>query len=81
MNTADLKLNIIRQVDTLEDDVLMDVIDYIQCKINNTSLSILDALSEEQKNGIYKAQQSIKAGQGIPHQVIVEKYKSKYGIA
>ena len=81
MNTSDLKLNIIRQVDTLEDDILKEVIDYIQNKINNRETSVLDSLSIEQKNAISQAQQSIKDGFGIPHKIIVSKYKTKYGIS
>jgi hypothetical protein len=81
MNTADLKLNIIRQVDTLDDDVLKEVIDYIQDKINSQAKSVLDSLSIEEINGIEKARQSIKEGKGIPHEIIVSKYKLKYGIS
>jgi hypothetical protein len=79
MNTSDLKLSIIRQVDTLDEVMLREVNDYIQSKISNTS--VLDNLSIEQKNGIYQAQQSIKDGFGIPHETIKSKYKLKYGIS
>jgi hypothetical protein len=81
MNSADLKLNIIRQVDTLDDDVLKEVIEYIQNKINSQEKSVLNSLSIEQRNGIEKARQSIKEGKGIPHEIIVSKYKQKYGIS
>lgn len=81
MNTAELKLNIIRQVDTLDEDVLKEVIDYIQRKINTQNASVLDSLTDEQKAGIRQAQESIKNGAGIPHDIIVSKYKTKYGIS
>jgi ribosomal protein RSM22 (predicted rRNA methylase) len=80
VNTAELKLNIIRQVDTLNEDVLKEVTDYIQSKINSQNASVFESLTEEQKKGIRLAQQSIKDGKGIPHEAIVLKYKTKYGI-
>lgn len=81
MNTAELKLNIIRQVDTLDEDVLKEVINYIQSKINSQNVSVFDSLSNSQKEGIRQAQQSIKEGKGIPHEQIASKYKTKYGIS
>ncbi len=81
MNTSDLKLSIIRQVDTLDDNILKEVSDYIQSKINISNASVLDNLSIEQKNAIYQAQQSLKDGLGIPHDIIKTKYKMKYGIS
>ncbi len=81
MNTADLKLRIIRQVDSLEEDILKEVMEYIQGKINSQHSSELDSLSEIQQSEIRQAQQSIKDGKGISHDVIVEKYKAKYGIS
>jgi hypothetical protein len=44
-------------------------------------LNGLDALSEDQQKAIQQAQQSIKEGKGIPHQKIVDKYKTIYGIS
>ena len=65
MNTADLKLRIIRQVDSLEEDILKEVMEYIQGKINSQHTSELDSLSEIQPSEIRQAQQSIKDGKGI----------------
>jgi hypothetical protein len=79
MNTSDLKLNIIRQVDSLDDDILKEIIDYIQLRINDSGKSVLHSLNDEQKQGIIKAQNSIKNNKGIPHTEIVEKYRIKYG--
>jgi len=81
MNTTDLKLTIMRQVDTLEDEILKEVLTYIQKKLTSQQLNGLDALSEEQQKAIQQAQQSIKEGKGIPHQKIVDKYKTIYGIS
>ncbi len=80
MNSSDLKLNILRQVDALEDDVLKEVFDYIQNKIQSQDKSVLDSLSLVQRNGIEKARESIRAGKGISHDKIVSKYTLKYGI-
>ncbi len=47
MNTAELKLNIIRQVDTLNEDVLKEVTDYIQSKINSQNASVFESCSSK----------------------------------
>lgn len=80
MNSSDLKLNILRQVDTLEDDVLKEVFYFIQNKMNSKDRSDLDSLNLVQRNRIEKAQGSIREGKGISHDTIVSKYTSKYGI-
>ncbi len=81
MNTSDLKLSIIWQVDTLDDDMFKELSNYIQSKINISNASVLDNLSIEQKNAIYQAQQSLKDGLGIPNDIIKTKYKLKYGLS
>jgi NAD+--asparagine ADP-ribosyltransferase len=80
MSTAELKMNIIRQVDTLDEDILKEIMDYIQGKMDSQNATLFDSLTHEQKKGILKAQESIKNGHGIPHELIVSKYKTKYGI-
>jgi hypothetical protein len=80
MNTAELKMKIIRQVDILEEDILIDVNNYIQNKIFEQKTSVLDGLSIEHQKGILQAQQSIRDGNGIPHEIIVAKYQAKFGL-
>jgi hypothetical protein len=68
-------------VDSLDDSVLVDLIEYIQFRVNEKGFSILDDLSESERQGIVNAQNSIKVGKGIPHADIVAKYRKKYGIS
>ena len=81
MNTSELKLTIIRQVDTLEENVLIEVVDYIQRKVNYQYSSVANTLSVEQQQALLQARQSIQDGKGIPHQEIVSKYKKMYDIS
>jgi precorrin-6B methylase 2 len=74
MNSSDLKLAIMRQVDSLGDDMLVEVINYIQDKVNKENALVINSLTLEERNEILKAQQSIKAGLGIPHEEIARKY-------
>jgi hypothetical protein len=81
MNTSELKLTIIRQVDSLEENVLIEVLDYIQRKVNYQYSSVANTLSVEQQQALLQARQSIQDGKGIPHQEIVSKYKKMYDIS
>jgi hypothetical protein len=81
MNTSELKLTIIRQVDSLEEHVLIEVLDYIQRKVDYQYSSVANTLSVEQQQALLQAQQSIQDGKGIPHQEIVSKYKKIYDIS
>ena len=82
MNTSELKLTIIRQMESLEEDVLIEVLDYIQRKVDDHQYtSVLNTISVEQQQALLQAQQSIQDGKGIPHQVIESKYKKMYGIS
>jgi len=81
MNTSELKLTIIRQVDSLEEDVLIEVLDYIKRKVDYQYSSVANTLSVEQQQALLQARQSIQDGKGIPHQEIVSKYKKMYDIS
>jgi hypothetical protein len=81
MNSSELKLTIIRQVDSLEENVLIEVLDYIKRKVNYQYSSVANTLSVEQQQALLQAQQSIQDGKGIPHQEIVSKYKKIYDIS
>ena len=81
MNTSESKLTIIRQVDSLEENVLIEVLDYIQRKVDYQYSSVANTLSVEQQQALLQAQQSIQDGKGIPHQEIVSKYKKMYDIS
>ena len=81
MNSAELKLEIIRQVDLLEDDVLNEIREYIKNRIKFQNLKGTECLTEFEKVKLKEAQDSLSLGKGISHEDIKSKYKIRYGIA
>ena len=81
MNSAELKLEIIRQVDLLEVDVLNEIREYIQNRLKIQSLKSLEGLSESEIERLKEAQESLQLGRGLSYEEIKSKYKIRYGIA
>lgn len=79
MNSAELKLKIFRQVDSLDNSTLKDVYGLLANYINGLhSESDWDALSNNQKNGIYKAIDELADGNHILNDAVMDKYKKMY---
>lgn len=82
MTTADLKLKIFRQIDSLEKSRLEDLygilINYIH---GQKDITDWEQLSEVQKQGIFESIEEIDAGKGIPDKVVLDKFRKKYSNA
>lgn len=79
MNSAELKLKIFRQVDGLDKSMLEGVYGLLANYINGMqSESDWDALSNDQKNGIYKAIDELADGNHILNDAVMDKYKKMY---
>lgn len=82
MTTADLKLRIFRQIDSLEKSRLEDLYGILLNYINGQKdVADWERLSEEQKQGIFDSIEEIDAGKGIPNKVVLEKFRKKYSHA
>ena len=80
MNTAELKLKIFREVDSLDKNKLEDIYGLICNRLNeNNDTEEWYKLSDTQRDGILTAMNSVEKGDGIPHETIIEKYQKKYG--
>ena len=79
MTVSDLKLEIFRQVDSLDKSHLEELygvfINYINGK---KDISEWEKLSEEQKQGILDSIEEIDNGKGIPHEKVMAKIRKKY---
>ena len=79
MSTAELKIRLFRQIDSLEKSKLEGLygvfINYINEKNNLTDWS---KLPEEQKQGILQALDELEAEKGISHNKVMTKYMKKY---
>jgi len=79
MTTADLKLRLFRQIDTLEKGKLEELYGLVINYINGQKdVSDWDSLSESQKQGIFDGIEEIESGKGIPHNTVISKYRNKY---
>jgi hypothetical protein len=80
MNTTDLKSDIKRQVDELDENLLNDLAMFLRNRVKLFSESVLEGLSDSQIEAIKQAQNSIKQGLGLSHPEVMNKFKAKYGM-
>jgi hypothetical protein len=79
MTTSELKLRLFRQIDSLEKNKLEEVYGVVTNYINgHKDLSDWDKLSDNQRHGILEAIEEIKAGKGISHKAVMDKFRKKY---
>lgn len=78
MNTAEIKLEIFRKIDSLEERKIKDFYGLVLNFFNEQkSIEEWHSLSEEQRQGLLEAEAQIKDGKGIPHSKIISKYRKK----
>lgn len=79
MGASALKLDILREIDSLNEKQLKEFYGILKNFINNSrELSDWKELSDYQRNGIPDAVGEIEAGEGIPHSEIISKHRKKY---
>jgi hypothetical protein len=79
MSTAELKLKLIRKIDTLEKSKLEEVDGILFNLINqDNDLTDWNALSKTKQKGLIEAINEMNISEGSSHNSIIEKYKSKY---
>jgi hypothetical protein len=82
MTASDLKLQLFRKIDSLDNNKLEELYGVVANFINGQKdLSEWESLLESQKQGIFDAIEEIESGKGIPHSTIVNKYRKKYSNA
>jgi hypothetical protein len=82
MNSSELKLKILQEIDTLEKTKLQEVYGFIQNYIRgNRELGDWDTLSSAQQEGLKNAINDIESGYGISHEDVIAKYRKKFSDA
>jgi hypothetical protein len=82
MNASDLKLKIIREIDSLDKSKLEDFYGVLVNFVNGQKdLSEWEELTNEQRQGILEAVSQVESGEIISHDKIVAKYSNKYSNA
>ena len=78
MRTAELKLEIFRQIDQLNPNQLKKVYTLLNDTLNrDLDISEWEELSEEQKNGLFDAIKQMDEGLGIASEDVLKRYKRK----
>jgi hypothetical protein len=79
MNSSELKLNIFREIDSLEGSDINEFYGILSNFINGKKeFKVWNSLSEEQRTGIENALVQINSGKGIPHMEVLSKFRNKY---
>ena len=79
MTTADLKLKIFRQLDSLQKNRLDEVYGLLMNYFRGQKdIDDWDNLSDEQKQGIIDAVEQLEQGKNISHQKVMTNARKKY---
>ena len=79
MNTAELKLKLHLEIETLENSQLEQVYGVVLNFLNqDNDTEEWNALSTTQQKGLLNAIEEMNSWEGIEHKEIMEKYKNKY---
>lgn len=79
MSTAELKLKLYREIDSLEKSKLEQIYGLFLNFINtDNDTEEWNALTTTQQNGLLDAIEEMNSSEGIDHKKVMEKYKNKY---
>jgi hypothetical protein len=79
MDTSELKLKILREIDSLDKSKLQELYGYVQNYVRGTkNISDWDTLSEAQQDGIRQAIDDLDKGVSVVHEDVISKYRKKY---
>jgi hypothetical protein len=81
MNATNLKIKLIKEIDSLDNQNINElyaiVMNYINGKVEPEKW---DSLTENQKAGIESGLNQLDQNKGISHDMVMEELKKKYGI-
>jgi hypothetical protein len=79
MNTAELKLELFRKLDTLEKSKLEQVYGILMNFFSkDNDLTEWNNLSKIQQQGLLDAIKEMDNSEGLEHQTVIEKFRKKY---
>ena len=79
MDASELKLKILREIDSLEESKLQEVYGFLQNFIRGEKeLDEWDDLNTAQQQGILDAIEELNDGKGTLHESVIAKYRKKY---
>ena len=81
MNESELKVELIHQIDSLDEERVIELYGIVRNFINgNDDTENWDSLTAAQKKGLEYGVAELEKGDAIEHSVIMEGLKKKYGV-
>ena len=79
MNTAELKIKILNQIDSLDSDKIEEFYGVLLNFINSkTEVNEWLEITDQQRKGVDAAIEELDSGKGISHQEVIKKLRKKY---
>ncbi len=76
MSTAELKSNLHKLIDGIEDNSVLHAVYAILAKLTNRKeVDFWDELTVDQQNEVLEGMKQIEEGKGIPHEQVMGKYR------
>ena len=79
MNTAELKSNLYKLIDGINDSQTLQAI-YTLLSKKAVNVDFWDEFSDEQKTEIEESIAELNRGEGVPHEKVIKEMKAKYKI-
>ena len=82
MNFTEIKIRLFQQIDSLENDRLLELYGIVKNSINqNDDSENWDKLTPIQKEGIEYGISELEDNKGVEHNSVMEELRKKYGIS
>ena len=79
MDASELKLKILKEIESLEESKLQEVYGFLQNFIRGEKdLEEWDELDTAQQQGIIDAIEELNGSKGVAHESVIAKYRKKY---
>ena len=80
MSTAELKYNLVKLIESINDSQTLQAIYTLLSKKTETEIDFWNELSDEEKAGIEEGLAQIERGETIPHEEVMAEIKRKYNL-
>jgi hypothetical protein len=82
MDDSEIKIKLFKQIDTLNNERLVELFGIVSNFINSTdNPDEWDNLTKIQRKGLKYGLAELDEGKGLEHSVVMEELKKKYGIS
>lgn len=80
MSTAELKYNLVKLIESINDSQTLQAVYTLLSKKVETETDFWDELSDEEKEAIEESLAELDRGETIPHEEVMDEIKRKYNL-